>query len=93
MLSIHTAFPAPQVRRERAIAAGIGPALIGAWFGGIVLGALVLWSGLGWLAAMAAYSLGGSALLVLFAMLPALALRIHGPALPLAPVHARRSRG
>ena len=61
--------------------AGIGPALIGGWIGGTVLGALALWSGLGWLAALAAYGFGGSALLVLFAALPALEPRVHVPAL------------
>ena len=39
----------------------MGPALIGGWIGGRLLGGLALWSGLGWLAALAAYSLGGCA--------------------------------
>ena len=56
-----------------------------------VLGALALWSGLGWLAALAAYSFGGSVLLVLLAALPALEPRAHAPAL--RPALVRRSRG
>ena len=59
MLSMHTSFALPHARREPA-APGIAPALMGGWIGGTILGAMALWFGLGWLAALAAYGLGGA---------------------------------
>jgi hypothetical protein len=58
---------------------GLGPTLLGGWIGGVLLGALALWSGLGWLAALALYSLGGGLLLLAFALLPLVEIRLHPP--------------
>ena len=75
-------------REERG--AELGPALFGGWIGGSVLGALALWNGLGWLAALAAYSLGGSLLVLSFAVLPLLEFRLLQPVLHPAFVRVRR---
>ena len=66
----------------------LGPALLGGWIGGSLLGALALWNGLGWLAALAAYSLGGSLLVLAFALLPLLEFRLPQPACRALPTSA-----
>ena len=47
---------------------GLLPLLLGGWFGGVALAGLALAADLGWLAALLAYSLGGSTVLVAFAL-------------------------
>ena len=86
MLPLNTVFPAPSPTPGRA---GMGPVLMGAWIGGSTLGALALWSGFGWVAALAAYGLGGSLLLVGLAVLP----HLEHSALDLQPAPIRVARG
>jgi len=69
---------------------GPGPAVLAGWIGGTLLSALALWNGLGWLAALAAYSLGGGLLALVFALLPLIEIRLPQPALRPAYVRARR---
>lgn len=69
--------------------AGIGPVLMGAWIGGSALGALTLWSGFGWMAALAAYAFGGALLLVGLAVLP----HLEHSTTVLRPVPVRVGRG
>ncbi len=71
MHSTNSAFAAQREKRTPE-AAGIGPALIGGWVGGTVLATLALFCGLGWLAAIAGYSIGGALLVFAFAVLPPL---------------------
>ena len=59
----------------------MGPALFGGWIGGGLFAGLALWSGLGWLAALVAYSLGGALLLLVIAALPLIEARPRQPAL------------
>ncbi len=92
MLSMHTSFALPHARREPA-APGIAPALMGGWIGGTILGAMALWFGLGWLAALATYGLGGATLLVVLAVLPELDLRPNIPVMRPVFVRVRRGRG
>jgi predicted lipid-binding transport protein (Tim44 family) len=68
MKSVDTYFAETHARSEQACS-GIGPALMGGLVGGTVLGALTLSLGFGWLTALAVYSLGGSAVVVLLAVL------------------------
>lgn len=67
MLPDNTLFSAREISRERA---GTGPAVAAAWIGAVALGALTLASGLGWIAAVAAYGVGGALLLVGLSVLP-----------------------
>jgi hypothetical protein len=76
--------------RLRRDATGLGPALLGGGAGGGILCALALWSGLGWLAALACYSLGGGLLMLVLALLSLVDARLHLPVLRPAYVRARR---
>jgi len=69
---------------------GTGPALFGGWIGGLVLGAMVLATGSGWLAALAAYAFGGALLMLVLALMPLLEVRPPQPALRPAYVRIRR---
>ena len=89
MLPMNSPRLDPGARREDR-GAGLGPALLGGWIGGGLLGALALWNGLGWLAALAAYSLGGSLLVLAFALLPLVEFRLPQPASRLAYVRVGR---
>jgi hypothetical protein len=70
---------------------GSGPAVLGGAAGGALVGALVLAGGHGWLAALAAYSLGGSLLAMAMALLPLMEVRTPLPAL--RPVYVPVRRG
>ena len=80
----------PLAPGARSSGRGLGPALLGGWIGGSLLGALALWNGLGWLAALAAYSLGGALLVLAFALLPLVEFRLPQPVLRPAYVRVRR---
>ena len=77
MLPMNGTPPRPLAPGARTAGARLGPALLGGWIGGSLLGALALWNGLGWLAALAAYSLGGSLLVLPSPLLPLLEFRLH----------------
>jgi hypothetical protein len=63
--------------------------LLGGGIGGL-LGVLALWNGLGWVATLAVYSLGGSLLVLAFALLELVDIRPPQPALRPAYVRVRR---
>ena len=89
MLPMNGTHLALSVRRV-GTECGLGPALLSGWIGGSLLGALTLANGLGWLAALAAYSLGGGLLVLAFALLPLAEIRLHQPVLRPAYVRVRR---
>jgi hypothetical protein len=82
-------FPAPRAEREDA-RRRLGPALFGGAFGGALLAAVALGTELGWLAALAAYCVGGSLLMVALSLLPLLEVTPVQPAL--RPAYARVRR-
>jgi hypothetical protein len=69
---------------------GIAPALLCGGVGGLIVGGTVLWNGFGWLAALAAYALGGSLLMLGFAFVPF--VEVHAPQPALRPAYARVRR-
>ena len=69
---------------------GMGAALFGGWAGGGLFAGLALGSGLGWLAALLAYSLGGALLVLVIAALPLIEARLRQPALRPAFARIRR---
>ena len=80
--------PSLRVRRE-GTGCGLGSVLLGGAIGGL-LGVLALWNGLGWVTAVAVYSLGGSLFVLAFALLPLPDIRPPQPALRPAYVRVRR---
>ena len=90
MLPVNEIPAAVPAWREEERERGMGAALFGGWVGGGLFAGLALWSGLGWLAALAAYSLGGALLVLVIAALPLIEARLRQPALRPAFARIRR---